>query len=118
MYQKTQIIGRLGSDPEMRFTQDGTPVSSFSVATNKKWTVDGEKHEQVCWFRVSAWRKLAETCNQYLKKGRQVFIEGELEPDESGGPRVWIDNENNPRAGYELTARNVQFLGSRNEEEA
>ena len=118
MYQKLIIIGRLSSDPTMRYTQDGTPVTSFSIAVNKKWTVDGEKREQVTWFRVSAWRKLAETCNQYLEKGRLVLVEGELEGDrESGSPRVWTDNSGEARASFEMTAKHVRFLDSKDEGE-
>lgn len=115
MYQKIIIIGNLGGDPQMRYTQDGTPVTSFSVATNRRWTSQsGEPRERTTWFRVSAWRKLAETCNQYLNKGSKVFIEGEIEPDaESGGPRVWTGNDGQTRASYEITARNVKFLDSR-----
>jgi single-strand DNA-binding protein len=113
MYQKVTIIGNLGSDPQMRYTPDGTPVTSFSVATNRRWTdQSGEPQERTVWFRVSAWRKLAETCNQYLSKGRTVFVEGELEADaQSGGPRVWTDNSGNTRASYEIRAREVKFIG-------
>lgn len=113
MYQKLIIVGNLGRDPEMRYTQDGTPVTSFSVATNRRWTnQDGSPGEETIWFRVSAWRRLAETCNEYLAKGRQVLVEGRLTPDpETGGPRIWTDRDGNPRASFEMTALNVQFLG-------
>jgi len=70
------------------------------------------------WFRVSTWRKLAETCNQYLSKGRQVFVEGRMAPDrETGGPRVWTGNDGVARASYEVTASEVRFLGGRGERE-
>jgi len=116
MYQKVVIIGNLGTDPEMRYMPDGTAVTGFSVATNRKWTNgDGSKGEETVWFRVSAWRKLAEVCNQYLAKGRQVMIEGRLIADkETGGPRVWEGNGGQPRASYELTAMEVKFLGGGN----
>ena len=79
MYQKVQIIGRLGRDPEMRYLTNGTPVVSFSVATDRAWTdSDGAKQVKTTWFKVSAWRRLAETCNQYLTKGRLLLVEGEL----------------------------------------
>jgi single-strand DNA-binding protein len=115
MYQKVIIVGNLGRDPEMRYTQDGTPVTSFSVATNRQWTnADGSRGEETVWFRVSAWRRLAETCNQYLEKGRQVLIEGRLQPDrDTGGPRVWTGNDGVPRASFEITAYTVKFLGGR-----
>jgi len=114
MYQKVMIVGNLGSDPEMRYMPDGTAVTSFSVATSRKWTnKDGSPGEETVWFRVSAWRKLGEICNQYLAKGRQVMVEGRLTADkETGGPRVWTGNDGAPRASYELNAQEVKFLGS------
>ena len=118
MYQKITIIGNLGKDPEMRYTANGTPVTSFSVATNRRWkNDDGSKGEETVWFRVSAWRGLAEICNQYLSKGRQVFVEGRMRPDpETGGPRIWTGNDGQPRASFEITAQTVQFLGSRGDQ--
>ena len=111
---KLTIIGNLGQDPEMRYTPSGKPVTNFSVASNRTWTgQDGEKHEQTVWYRVSAWNRLAEICNQYLQKGRQVYVEGELRPDENGGPRVFTRNDGTPGASFEVTARNIQFLGGR-----
>lgn len=117
MYHKIIIVGNLGRDPEMRYTQDGTPVTNFSVATNRRWSnPDGSQGEETIWFRVSAWRRLAETCNQYLQKGRQVLIEGQLKPDPAtGGPRIWTGNDGVARAQYEVTAWAVKFLGGRGE---
>jgi single-strand DNA-binding protein len=117
MYQKLIIVGNLGRDPEMRYTSDGTPVTNFSVATNRRWTnPDGSPGEETVWFRVSAWRRLAEVCNQYLQKGRQVLIEGQLKPDPAtGGPRMWTGNDGVARASYEVTALAVKFLGGRGE---
>jgi len=117
MYQKLIIVGNLGRDPEMRYTSDGTPVTNFSVATNRKWNnPDGSQGEETVWFRVSAWRRLAETCNQYLQKGRLVLIEGQLKPDPAtGGPRMWTGNDGVARASYEVTALTVKFLGGRGE---
>lgn len=113
MYQKVIIVGRLGQDPEMRYTPEGRPVTHFSVATNRIWTdQEGEQQKETAWFRVSAWRRLAETCNQYLVKGQRVLVEGRLRPDpETGGPRVWVGNDGVARASYEITARTVKFLG-------
>ena len=113
MYQKVVIVGNLGSDPELRYTPQGDAVCSFSVATNRRWTGrDGQASEETTWFRVSAWGKQAESCNQYLSKGRQVMVEGRLSPDkETGGPRVWTGNDGQMRASYELRAITVQFLG-------
>lgn len=113
MYHKIIIVGNLGRDPEMRYTPDGTPVTTFSVATNRRWTdQDGQQREETVWFRVSAWRRQAEICNQYLQKGRQVLIEGQLRPDpNTGGPRIWTGNDGIARAQYEVTALAVRFLG-------
>ena len=111
MYQKVVIVGNLGTDPEMRFTPSGIPVTSFRVAVNRRWTdSNGELREKTTWFRVTAWRKLAEQCNQYLSKGRLVLVEGEIDAS------AWLDNEGQPRATLELTARNVRFLGRREPE--
>ena len=111
-YQKIIIVGNLGRDPEMRYTPNGDAVTSFSVATNRKWTnQDGSKSEEVVWFRVTAWRKQAETAAQYLKKGRQVMIEGRMTPDKAtGGPRVWTGQDGTAKASFEVTAQRIIFL--------
>lgn len=115
MYQKLTIVGNLGRDPEMRYTPSGQAVTNFSVATNRKWTTgDGQQQEETIWFRVSTWGRLAETCNQYLRKGQQVFCEGRLTVDrETGEPRVWQDQSGKWRSSYEMTALEVKFLGQR-----
>jgi len=115
VYQKIIIAGNLGRDPELRYTPQGTPVVNFTVATNERWTdQEGQQQERTTWFRVTAWRRLAETCAQYLTKGRQVLVEGRLNPDpQTGGPRVWTGNDGVPRASYEVTALTVKFLGGR-----
>jgi len=120
MYQKVIIVGNLGRDPELRYTPQGTPVTNFPVATNERWTdQEGQQQERTAWFRVTAWRRLAETCAQYLTKGRQVLVEGRLNPDpQTGGPRVWTGNDGVPRASYEVTALTVKFLGGRGVEAA
>jgi single-strand DNA-binding protein len=111
MYQSTVVVGHLGRDPEMRYTPDGTPVTTFSVATSRKWTnAEGEPQERTTWFRVSTWRKLAETCNQYLTKGRLVLVEGDIDAS------AWTDKTSGEaRASLELRARIVRFLGGRGE---
>jgi len=95
----------------MRYTPDGTPVTSFSVATTRKWTnAEGQQQEKTTWFRVTAWRRLAETCNQYLSKGRLVLVEGYVDVS------AWSDKTSGEaRATLELTARVVRFLGGRGE---
>ncbi len=114
MYQRLVLVGNLGRDPEMRYTPQGTPVTSFSVATSRKYnTADGQQKEETVWFRVSVWGKQAETVNQYLTKGRQVLVEGSLVPDENGSPRVWTGQDGKPRASFEVRAQTVRFLGKR-----
>ena len=110
-YQKVIIVGNLGKNPESRFTPGGQQVTSFSVATNRRYMKDGEKVDETCWFRVSTWGKLAETCNQYLSKGKSVLVEGRLTADpDTGGPRIWQDSSGNSRASFEISAVTVQFL--------
>ena len=80
MYQKTVVIGHLGKDPEMRYTPSGVPVTSFNIATTRKWAnANGEQQEKTTWFRVTCWRKTAEIAAQYLQKGRLVLVEGDIE---------------------------------------
>lgn len=118
MYHNVIIVGHLGQDPEMRYMSDGTPVTNFSVATSERWTgQDGQQQERTIWWRVSAWRRLAETCNQYLSKGRPVLVEGRMRVDpESGGPRVYTRSDGTPGSSYEVTASTVRFLGGRDDE--
>jgi len=108
MYQSTTVVGNLGRDPEKRFTDSGTPVTSFSLAVNETWTKDGEKHEKVTWFKVTAWRRLAETCAQYLSQGRSVLVEGTL-----AEPKPYKGRDGEWRASLELTAHTVKFLGGK-----
>jgi single-strand DNA-binding protein len=117
MYQRIVLVGNLGRDPEMRYTQTGTPVTSFSVATSRKYnTADGQQKEETLWFRVQVWGKQAEVCNQYLGKGRSVLVEGSLVGDETGGPRIWTGQDGKPRASFEVRAQTVRFLGRREAE--
>jgi len=116
-YQKLIIVGNLGRDPEMRYTPDGTPVTTLSIATNRRWNnPDGSKSEETTWFRVTAWRKTAEIAAQYLTKGQQVMIEGRLTPDKAtGGPKIWTRQDGTAGASYEVTADRLVLLGSRGE---
>lgn len=104
---RVEIIGNCGKEPEMRFTPNGSAVVSFSVAVNSKF---GET-ESTEWFSVVAWNKLAETCNQYLNKGKQVFVEGRLQT------RSWEDNDGQKHYKTEVIANKVLFLGQRKQEE-
>ncbi len=110
------LIGNLGRDPEMRYTPSGQPVTSFSVASNRSYTgADGQKVDETIWFRVTAWGKQAETCNQYLRKGSKVLVEGRLNPDKNGGPRIWTKQDGTAGASFEVTASTVRFLSSKGE---
>ena len=100
---KVQIIGNVGTEPEMRFTPNGNPVTSFSVAVNEKY---GET-ETTEWFSIVAWGKLAETCNQYLSKGKQVYVEGRQQT------RNWEGDDGQKHYKTELVASRVLFLGKR-----
>ena len=99
------IIGNLGSEPEMRFTPNGRPVTSFNVATNWRYTTaDGERREETEWFTVVTWNRLAETCNQFLAKGRRAYVEGRLRS------RVWEGQDGQKRFRNEVIANKVVFL--------
>ncbi|HZD11006.1 MAG TPA: single-stranded DNA-binding protein [Candidatus Binatia bacterium] len=117
MYQKIIVVGNLGGDPQMRYMSDGTPVTNFSMATNRRWTDrnTGQPVDETTWFRVSVWGRQAEAVNQYLSKGRRVLVEGRLRPDENGGPRLFTRQDGTVGASFEITADSVQFLGGRDE---
>src|SRR5262245_37587562 len=105
---KVQLTGRLGADPEMRFTPQGHAVTTFRVASNRSWrSTDGEAHEDTEWFRVVAWNKLAEICNQYLIKGARVYVEGRLQT------RQWQDQDGQTRYSTEVIANDMIMLDSR-----
>jgi single-strand DNA-binding protein len=107
---KVMIIGNLGQDPEIKYTNDGAAVVNFSIATSDSWKDrDGNKQEKTEWHRVVAFRRLAEICGEYLKKGRQVYIEGALQT------RQWEDRDGNKRYTTEIVARDMQMLGSRDD---
>ena len=119
MYHTIIIVGNLGKDPEMRFTPAGQAVTNFNVATSRQYTgSDGTQVKETIWFRISAWGKQAETCNQYLRKGSKVLVEGRLTPDPStGGPRVFTRQDGTTGASFEITASNVRFMSTRAEGE-
>lgn len=105
---KVILIGNLGRDPELRYTQNGQPVANFSLATSENWTDknSGDKVEKTEWHRVVVWGRTAEHCSQYLSKGRSVYIEGRLQT------REWEDKEGQKRSTTEVNALTVQFLGA------
>jgi single-strand DNA-binding protein len=112
MYQQLDVIGYLGSEPVMHYLSNGTPFTVFSVAVNKTWKQEnGQTAQRTVWFRVTAWRQLAETTAQYLHKGAKVFIKGELD-----APRPYIDRrDGNPRCSLDVTANVIKFLDSKGE---
>ena len=115
MYHTIIIVGNVGKDPEMRYTPSGQAVTSFSVATNRQYTAsNGEQVKETIWFRVSTWGKTAEVCNQYVKKGSKVLVEGRLTPDKNtGGPRIWTKQDGSSGSSYEISANTVRFLSTR-----
>ena len=105
MLNKAMLIGRLGRDPEVRYTQSGQAVCNFSIATSEKWKGnDGEQHEKTEWHRIVAWKRLAEVCGEYLEKGSLVYIEGKLQT------REWADKDGSKRYTTEIVARELKML--------
>ncbi|MDD5467102.1 MAG: single-stranded DNA-binding protein [Anaerolineales bacterium] len=108
---KVMIIGRLGRDPEMRYTPSGRPVTTFSVATSRSWnTSDGDRRTETEWFNVVAWGNLAEICKQYLYKNRLVYIEGRLQT------RHWEDSDGNKHSSTEIVANEMIMLDEKKED--
>ncbi len=105
MYNKIMVIGNLGRDPEMRYTAQGIPVTTFSLATSRPFTDgNGERQSETTWFNIITWRQLAENCNQYLQKGRRAFVEGRLQV------RNWEANDGRKGTSVEIVADVVRFL--------
>lgn len=105
------ICGYLGKDPEKRFTQDGTAVCSFSIATTEKYKSQGEMKETTTWFKVTCWRQLAERVSEYLHKGSAAYVLGRLSTE------VWQDNEGTTRTTLAVTAIDVKFLGKKDDDQ-
>ncbi len=118
-YHTIIVVGNLGRDPEMKYTPSGQAVTAFSVAQSEQYTnAAGEKVKRTLWFRVEAWGKQAEVCNQYLKKGSQVLVEGRLKADnDTGAPRVFKKKDETYSASFEITASTVRFLSTAKTEE-
>ncbi len=114
-YHTVILVGNLGRDPEMRYTPAGQAVTNFSIAVNDDYTNNnGERIKRTIWVRVSAWGKQAENCNQFLKKGSKVLVEGRLTADAStGGPRIWTKQDGTPGSSFEVSAQTVRFLSAR-----
>ena len=112
-FQQVTIIGHLGRDPETRYMPNGDAIASFTVAVGEKWTdkASGEKKEHTEWFRVQAWKRLAELAGEYLKKGQPVFVQGRFRT------RKWQDKEGAERYSTEIIAERIQFLGKQEKQE-
>lgn len=109
---KVLLLGRLGKDPELSYTAGGVAVCKFSLATSKKWKgKDGKENERTEWHNIVVFNKIAELCNQYLKKGRQAFIEGELQTDQ-------FEKDGDKKFFTKIVANSVQFLGDRSESQS
>jgi single-strand DNA-binding protein len=107
------LVGRLGRDPEVRYTAEGVPVANFSLATDETFTDRaGDKQTRTEWHRIVAWKRLAEITGEYLSKGKQVYIEGTLRS------RKWQDRDGNERTGVEIVAARIVMLGSKNGHQA
>jgi single-strand DNA-binding protein len=105
---KVILVGNLGRDPEVRYTASGQPVANFTMATTERWNdASGERKERTEWHRIVVWGKQAEIAGEYLRKGRQVYVEGSLQT------REWTDREGNKKQTTEITAQRFQMLGSR-----
>jgi single-strand DNA-binding protein len=112
-FNKIIIIGNLGRDPELRYTPQGTPVCSFTVATNeRRKDRAGEMQDSTTWFRVTLWGRQAETASQYLTKGRPIYVEGRLRVEE------WTDRDGRQRYTLEVHATDMQFIGGGRGDEA
>lgn len=111
-FNKIILVGNLGRDPELRYTPQGTPVCTFSIATNERIKDrSGESKDLATWFRVTAWQKLAESASQYLEKGRKVYVEGRLRLEQ------FTDRDGKPRVNAEVTATDIKFIGGGNQNE-
>jgi single-strand DNA-binding protein len=109
MYQQLILIGHLGTEPEMRYTSSGVPVTNFNLAVSKRWTnAEGQAQDKTTWFRVSLWRRQAEIASQYLAKGHRVMIVGEVDL-----ARPWTDRDGNQRATIEVTANELKLMENR-----
>lgn len=119
MFHTIIVVGNLGRDPEMRYTPSGQAVTSFSIASNRQYTNNaGQNVKEKIWFRINVWGKQAETCNQYLKKGNKVLVEGRLQPDPvTGNPRTFQRQDGTTGANFDIIASTIRFLTPKTDEE-
>lgn len=108
MYQQIVLLGFAGNDATMRYTPSGTAVANFSVAVNNRYTnAAGDQVDEVSWFRITTWNRMAETAGEYIRKGQFLLIVGEIKP-----PHTWIDDQGQAQASLEVTARTIRYLPS------
>ncbi len=117
MYQSITVVGRLGRDPEMKYLPNGDPVTTFSIATDRKYKGrDGNTVAETTWFRVSVFGKQAEIANEYLRKGRMALVEGRLKPDpKTGNPQTFTKQDGTVGASFDIVANSVRFLSPKDE---
>lgn len=109
MINKAILIGNLGADPEVKYTQSGTAVANFNLAVTETWTKDGKKEEKTEWLRIVAFSRLAEICGEYLTKGSKCYIEGKIQT------RQWDDKDGNKRYTTEIVAREMKMISAKGE---
>lgn len=118
-YQKLIVVGNLGRDPEMRYMPDGQCVTNFSIATTRTWTnqTTGQRMDETTWFRIATWGRRAESCNDYLRKGHKVLVEGRLIVDpQTGGPKTYVRQDGSVGANFQVNADTVRFLTPKGDE--
>lgn len=118
MYQNVTLIGRLGRDPEMRFTPNGDPVTNFAMATDREFKdKSGSLQRETTWWRITVFGNQAEACNKYLKKGKLVLVVGNIKPDrDTGGPTLFDKKDGTKGAAFELIANTVRFMSAREDQ--
>jgi len=109
MLNKAILIGNLGADPEVKYTQSGTAIANFNIATTESWTKDGKKEEKTEWHRIVAFARIGEICGEYLSKGSKVYIEGRIQT------RQWDDKDGNKRYTTEIVVREMKMLSTQRE---
>ena len=118
MYQKVLLIGYVGRDPELKYLPSGKAICNFSVATSeRRFDADGNASDHTTWWRVTAWGKTAEAVEKYVKKGSKVLVDGKMNPDTNGNPRVFQKQDGSWHANYEMDAQTVRFLDGKQEED-
>lgn len=117
MFHTIIIVGNVGKDPEMRYTPSGAAVTSFSVATSRNYKSQGQTIKETIWFRITCWGRQAEYASNYVRKGHKILVEGRLVADSTGNPRTYTRSDGTIGTSFEITASNLQLIGSRSDNE-